>query len=279
MIDDNDFEPMDYVSRIMKAKGYDVHETDEHADIFELQWPAWRDLLTRYRIGDDISRAEQLLTTFMQRELRGGPTRVLESFAAHLDSQPKATGSPDWTAEASRLDSECDACESRGVVSGIPVVTWLNGQRVERVYSFACVCRLADRFPGMRRADDWMIDFARRRTLAERDRLLRWRRERDAEGDTIADFRGGFRLWLERQKLHREHEKKSPARTWQPSGAMAHAHRKLADVRTTPMSEAAKRAAMNAARNGRRALDPPDHLNPDRLALAALTDGDERGEL
>lgn len=90
MIDDNDFEPMDYVSRIMKAKGYDVHETDEHADIFELQWPAWRDLLTRYRIGDDISRAEQLLTTFMQRELRGGPTRVLESFAAHLDSQSDA---------------------------------------------------------------------------------------------------------------------------------------------------------------------------------------------
>jgi hypothetical protein len=256
---ENDFDPMGYASRIMKAKGHDPEENDDCADIFELQWPSWQNLINRHRIGEDLSKAEQLLTTFMQRETFGGPTKVIEAFAKHLDAQPRQGGSPDWSTAATE-ENDCPFCDNRGIVSDVPCRVIRQGVEVDRKYSFACVCRSGDRFPGMRKAEDWMLQFSRDRKYSEADRLHRWRQERDAAGDTIADFRGGFRAWLNRQIQARKDTKAGAFARRQPSGSMVRAYQALEDVRSPPKAK------------------PPEQLNPERIALAAYANGDERNE-
>lgn len=245
MINENDFEPRAYAQRVMAAKGYDVEASDEFADIFELQWPGWRDLIARHRIGDELSRAEQLLTTFMQREVIGGATRILEAFAKHLDIQPKQGGSPDW-ATAAREMSACAYCEGRGVVSNVPCETrnkW--GETVTREYSFACVCDRGRFFGGMRVATDDMLRFAvqRHHEDVKRGRGVLERLGVDPDA-AIETQRAQFRQAMQRMK------------------------REVASGKAKPAA-----AKLTAATNR-----PPEKLNPERVALAVYDNGDERNE-
>jgi len=274
-VNDEAFDPKSYACRVMRTKGYllkrlpDGTFIDTDADvnsIFQLQFPSWKALFEKHRIGSDPSRAEQLLTTFGHVEVIGGASKVLETFAQHLAGQPRDFGSPDWKAAADHPD-DCPFCENRGVVSDIPVGVWRRGELVERNYSFACVCRSGDRFPGTRKADDWMLNFALDRKLRENDRLHRWRQERDAAGDTIADFRGGFRAWLDRQTQARKDAKAGKRGHRQPSGAMGQAYKALESV----LPESTVRPKPTPK--------PPEHLNPEALAAAAFANGDERGEI
>jgi hypothetical protein len=262
------FDAKGYAARVMRSKGYmlkrlpDGTYLDIDADInavFSLQWPSWKALIEKHRLDADPQRAEQVLTGFGHREVIGGASKVLETFAKHLEAQPRQGGSPDWS-QAATEESDCPYCDNRGIVSDIPCRVIRQGVEVDRKYSFACVCRSGDRFPGMRKAEDWMIRFASDRKYTEADRLHRWRQERDAAGDTIADFRGGYRAWLDRQIQARKDLKSGVFGRRQPSGSMAKAYKALEDVRPTVKTK------------------PPEKLNPDRLALAVYANGDERNE-
>ena len=257
---ENDFDANGYAQRVMKAKGFDPEENEEIADIFELQWPAWQDLFNRHRIGDDLSRAEQLLTTFIQRETFGGPTKVIEAFAKHLDAQPKQGGSPDWS-KAGREWRECAYCDGRGVVSNIPVRVERRGEVLERNYSFACTCDNGRRFAGMKVAEDWMIRLAADRKLAEinahKAKLKRY--GIDPHADQATRNRQ-FRQAIQSMKSQ-VGKNGQTARTVQP-------------VLPKTVDEA---RAMLAARKPNPA-PPPEQLNPERLALAVYANGDERNE-
>lgn len=260
MSTENDFDAMSYAARIMRSKGYDPEDSDEAADIFDLQWKAWQELFAKHRIGDDLSRAEQLLTGFMQRELKGGVTRVLEAFAAHLDAQPRQGGSPDWS-KAGREWRECAYCDGRGVISDIPVKVERRGEVVDRNYSFACVCDNGRRFAGMRVADDWMVRYAADRKIAEINgheaTLKRFGIDPNADAVTRAKQ---FRQAVQSMKQEVANRKATSGKT-NPSGKMNAATAALADVRTKPRKPA-----------------PPPQLNPEALALAVYDNGDERNE-
>jgi len=258
VINQNDFDPKSYAARAMKAKGYDVEASDEYLDIFELQLPGWRDLLAKHRIGEDLSKAEQILTAFMQREVTGGATRILEAFAKHLDAQPKQGGSPDWIA-ASREMAECARCDGRGVVSNIPVNVVRRGKVVPREFSFACVCDRGRHFAGMRIAEDWMIRFAIERKKAEIAKvdanLERIGINPDADLDTQ---RRQFRQGIRRMRV-------------QVASGTA-----TAKTATPVLPLTVNKAKFLPAKH--RKPEPPPQLNPERVALAVFANGDERNE-
>lgn len=245
MISQNDFDAMSYAARAMKAKGYDIEANDEYADIFELQWPGWRELLAKHRIGEDQQKAEQILTGFMQREVIGGATRILEAFAKYIDAQPKQGGSPDWIA-ASREMADCAYCDGRGVVSNIPVHVVRRGETVTREYSFACVCDRGRRFAGMKIAEDWMIHIAIDRKKAEIAKvptnLAKLGIDPDADLETQ---RRQFRQGVRRMREQVASGSKPVAAVAQPVPAKP---------------------------------EPPEQLNPERLALAVYANGDDRNE-
>lgn len=254
---ENDFDANGYAQRVMKAKGFDTEASDEAMDIFELQWPAWQDLINRHRIGDDLSRSEQLLTTFMQRETFGGATKVIEAFAKHLDAQPKQGGSPDWT-KAGREWRECAYCDGRGVVSDIPCTVERKGDILERKYSFACVCERGTFFGGMLKAPDFALRYAADRKQAEiaghRDKLRQWGIDPDASPQKRAEqFHRAIRSMKEQVGSGT-----AKARTVRP-------------VLPKTVEEA---RAMMAARKPQ----PPEKLNPERVALAVFANGDDRNE-
>ena len=260
MSTENDFDAMTYAARIMRSKGYDPEDSDEAADIFDLQWKAWQELFAKHRIGDDLSRAEQLLTGFMQRELKGGVTRVLEAFAAHLDAQPRQGGSPDWS-KAGREWRECAYCDGRGVISNIPCMVERRGESLFRKYSFACVCDNGRRFAGMKVAEDWMVQYAADRATrwinVHRAKLERFGIDPDADAATRAmEFAAAIRGM--RQQVGQNGK---TARTVQP-------------VNPQTVDEA---RAMLASRKPRKP-DPPPQLNPEAMALAVFDNGDERNE-
>jgi hypothetical protein len=266
---ENDFDPMGYAARIMKAKGFDVELNADNEDIFDLQWSGWQNLFNRHRIGEDLSKAEQLLTTFIQRETFGGPTKVIEAFAKHLEAQPRQGGSPDWSTAATE-ENDCPFCDNRGIVSAVPCRVIRKGEEVDRKYSFACTCQAGKRFTGIQPAEDWVLQHALDRKHREADRLHRWRQGRDAAGDTIADFRGGFRAWLDRQ---------IEARKYAKSGTMDRAYNAIKEVSTAIDKEKADKAKEVLAGLKQAAkTKPPEQLNPERIALAAYANGDERNE-
>ena len=260
MSTENDFDAMTYAARIMRSKGYDPAEDEDAADVFELQWPGWQELFARHRVGDDLSRAEQLLTGFMQRELKGGATRILESFATYLESRPKQGGSPDWS-QAGREWRECAYCDGRGVISDIPVRVERRGEVVDRNYSFACVCDNGRRFAGMRVADDWMVRYAADRKIAEINgheaTLKRFGIDPKADASTRAKQ---FRRAIQSMRQQVGQNGKT-ARTVQP-------------VNPQTVDEA---RAMLASRKPRKP-NPPPQLNPEAVALAVFDNGDERNE-
>lgn len=256
---ENDFDAMNYAARVMRAKGYDPAEDEDAADVFELQWPGWQDLINRNRIGDDPSKAEQLLTTFMHRELKGGCTRVLEAFAAHLAAQPRQGGSPDWS-RAGREWSECGYCDGRGVVSEIPCRVERRGEVVVRNYSFSCVCDRGRFFGGMKPAESWMLNHAADRKRAEiaghEAKLRRYGIDPKASATTRAQqFRraiGGMVAAV-------------------ASGAVT---AKLVQ----PILPKTVEEARSILAERRRKTNPPEVLHPERVALAIFANGDERNE-
>lgn len=257
---ENDFDEMSYAARVMRCKGYDPAEDEEVTDIFELQWPGWRELIAKHRIGQDPSRAEQLLTGFMQRELKGGATRVLETFAAHLDAQPRQGGSPDWS-KAGREWRECAYCDGRGVVSEIPVKIERRGETIDRTYSFACVCDNGRRFAGVKVAEDWMIRLAADRKSAQIARhqtaLARYGIDPNADPQTRArQFRAA--ILRMRQQVG--------------TGAAT------AKTATPNNPQTVDEARAMLARRKPRKPSPPPQLNPEALALAVFDNGDERNE-
>jgi len=260
MSTENDFDAMSYAARIMRSKGYDPEDSDEAADIFDLQWKAWQELFAKHRIGDDLSRAEQLLTGFMQRELKGGVTRVLEAFAAHLDAQPRQGGSPDWS-KAGREWRECAYCDGRGVISNIPCMVERRGESLFRKYSFACVCDNGRRFAGMKVAEDWMIQYAADRATrwidVHRAKLERFGIDPGADAVTRASQFHNAIVAMKQEVTSR----KAMSGMVNPSGKMSAATAALAYVRTKPRKPA-----------------PPPQLNPEALALAVYDNGDERNE-
>lgn len=255
----NDFDAKDYAIRVLRMKGHTLKDPDTN-DVFVLQWPSWKALIERNRIGDDPANAENLLTTFGHREVIGGASKVLETFAQHLDAQPKQGGSPDWS-QAGREWGDCAYCDNRGIVSDVPCRVVRHGETVERKYSFACICRAGERFTGMRKADDWMIRFAVERKHAEIQRvngnLKRFGIDPNADGATRASqFRQAFRGMTEAVG-----KKGVTAKTVKPSGTMAQAYKALEAVRPSVKPKA------------------PEQLNPESLALAVYANGDERGEI
>lgn len=254
---ENDFDAKNYVKRIMKSKGFDPEANDEYADIFALQWPYWQDLVNRYRLGEDLSRSEQILTRFAQRETFGGATKVLEAFGKHLDAQPKQTGSPDWT-KAGKEWRECAYCDGRGVVSDIPCTVERKGDILERKYSFACVCERGAFFGGMLKAPDFAMRYAADRKTAEiaghRDKLKRWGIDPDASPQKRAEqFHRAIRSMKEQVGSGA-----AKARTVRPE---------------LPKTVDEARAIMAA-----RKPQPPEKLNPERVALAVFANGDDRNE-
>lgn len=240
------FDAKGYAARVMRSKGYmlkrlpDGTYIDTDADVnavFGLQWPSWKALIEKHRLDCDPEKAEKILTAFGHKEVIGGASKVLETFSKHLDAQPNQGGSPDWS-QAGKEWSECAYCDNRGIVSDVPCRVMRHGVPVERKYSFACICRAGERFPGTRKADDWMIDFAIQRKQAEIDRLDgfldRYGIDPDASPATrAAQFRRAFR----------------------------------------GMSQAVGKNGTTA-----KSVRPPEVLNPEVMALAAYENGDTRNE-
>lgn len=254
----SDFDTKDYVIRVLRMKGHTLKDPDTN-DIFVLQWPSWKALIERHRIGDDPEKAEHLLMTFGHREVIGGASKVLETFAQHLEAQPRQGGSPDWS-QAGREWGDCAYCDNRGIVSDVPCRVMRHGVPVERKYSFACVCRAGDRFPGMRKADDWMIDFAIQRKQAEIDRhegnLRRYGIDPNADGAVRASqFRRAFR---------------GMTQAVGKNGVTAKTVR--------PPTESEARAMLAEVKKRHRA-EAPEHLNPEVAAYAVYANGDERGDI
>lgn len=263
------FEPKRYAMRIMQSKGYFAKKTpngyiDTDADVmavFQLQMPSWQFLFTKHNLAANVERSEQILLSFGHREVMGGPNKVLETFAQHLDAQPKQGGSPDWS-QAGREWAECGWCDGRGVVSAIPVRVQIHGEIEEREYSFACKCDRGRFFAGMRVADDWMIQYAADRKTAEiarhKDVLRRFGIDPEANQATRnRQYRAAIRSMVEQVGSGR-----ATARTVRPF--------------LPKTVEEAK--AMLAGTNAGRHMEPPPELDPENLALAVYDNGDERGD-
>ena len=95
---DEPFSYKRFAIRVMQSKGYMLKklpdgtyiDTDaEVMTVFNLQLPSWKSLIEKHHFAADESVAERMLTTFGHREVKGGPGKVLETFAAHLEAQPK----------------------------------------------------------------------------------------------------------------------------------------------------------------------------------------------
>lgn len=262
------FDPKNFALRIMRAKGYmlkrlpDGTFIDTDADVnavFQLQFPSWKALFEKHRVGADKEKAEHLLTSFGHREVIGGAGKVLETFAAHLDAQPKQGGSPDWS-QASREWAECGWCDGRGIVSDIPVLVDRRGEVVERIYSFACRCDRGRFFAAMKVAEDWMIAYAADRKTAEIARhesvLRRFGIDPKADGATRArQFRRAIGGMLE-----------------------AVASGKVTAKLVQPILPKTVEEARSILADRRRRTSPPEKLNPERVALAIYGNGDERNE-
>lgn len=260
------FDAKNYAVRVMRTRGYmlkrmsDGTFVDTDPDVmavFGLQFPSWKALFEKHRIDADPERAEHLLTSFGHREVIGGASKVLETFAAHLDAQPRQGGSPDWS-KAGREWTECAYCDGRGVVSEVPCLVIRHGDEVERKFSFACVCDAGRRFAGMKVAEDWMIRFAADRKSREiathKEKLIRFGVDPDADPKTRAtQFRRAFATM--RSQVGRDGQTARTVRPMLP--------RSVDEART-----------MLAGRH----IDPPEHLDPEAMALAAYANGDERNE-
>lgn len=266
---DEPFSYRRYAIRVMQSKGYMLKklpdgtwiDTDaEVMTVFNLQLPSWKALVEKHNFAANESHAEQMLTTFGHREVKGGPGKVLETFAAHLEAQPKQGGSPDWSA-AGKEWRECAYCDGRGVISDIPVKVERRGEVIDRVYSFACICDRGRFFAGMKVADDWMVRFAADRKLAEIERhksiLGRYGIDPNADAQTRASQ---YRAAIARMKQQIANGK-ATARTATPR----------------PPQSVDEARALPAPRKPTKPTPPPQ-LDPEALALAAFDNRDERNE-
>lgn len=265
-MNDGTFNHRRYAIRVMQSKGYMLKklpdgtfvDTDvEVMTVFNLQLPSWKSLVEKHHLAADESIAERMLTSFGHREVKGGPGKVLETFAAHLDAQPKQGGSPDWS-KAGKEWRECAYCDGRGVVSDIPCTVERKGDILERKYSFACVCERGTFFGGMLKAPDFVLRYAADRKTAEiaghRDKLKRWGIDPDASPQKRAEqFHRAIRSM--KQQVGSGTAK---ARTVRPE---------------LPKTVEEARAIMAA-----RKPQPPEKLNPERVALAVFANGDDRGD-
>jgi hypothetical protein len=268
-VNDEPFSHKRFAIRVMQSKGHFLKklpdgtyvDTDaEVMTVFNLQLPSWEALFKKHNFAADESFAERMLTAFGHREVKGGPGKVLETFAAHLDAQPRQGGSPDWS-KAGREWRECGYCDGRGVVSDIPVRVERRGETVDRTYSFACVCDNGRRFAGVKVAEDWMIRFAADRKTAEiarhEARLASFGIDpRANEQARASQFRAA--ILRMRQQVG---SGAATARTATPS----------------PPQTVVEARAMLAARKPRKP-SPPPQLNPEAVALAVFANGDERNE-
>lgn len=266
---DEPFSYKRFAIRVMQSKGYMLKklpdgtyiDTDaEVMTVFNLQLPSWKSLIEKHHFAADESVAERMLTTFGHREVKGGPGKVLETFAAHLEAQPKQGGSPDWS-KAGKEWRECAYCDGRGVISNIPCMVERRGESLFRNYSFACKCDNGRRFAGMKVAEDWMIQYAADRATrwidVHRAKLERFGIDPGADAVTRASqFRQAIQSM--RQQVGQNGQ---TARTVQP------AIPKTVD----------EARAMLASRKPRKPAPPPQ-LNPEALALAVYDNGDERNE-
>lgn len=266
---DDPFNAKRFAVRVMQSKGYMAKklpdgtyiDTDaEVMTVFDLQLPSWQALFAKHHFAANESHAEHMLTSFGHREVKGGPGKVLETFAAHLEAQPKQGGSPDWT-QNGREWADCCFCDGRGIVSNIPCRVARRGETVDREYSFACVCDRGKFFGTMKRAEDWMLNFARDRKQAEIDRVVpnlkRYGIDPNADAPTRAKQ---FRAAIQRMKQQIA-TRAATSRTASPS---------------IPRDVDEARAALSLARAAK--TKPVEKLDPERMALAAFTNGDERNE-
>lgn len=263
------FDPRIYAQRIMRAKGYMLKrlpdgtfvDTDaEVMTVFQLQFPSWKALFEKHSLQADPQRAEHVLTSFGHREVIGGAGKVLETFSAHLEAQPKQGGSPDWT-QNGREWADCCFCDGRGIVSKIPLMVIRRGESVYRKYSFACVCDRGKFFGGMKQAEDWMLNHARDRKQAEIARVVpnleRFGIDPNADPQNRArQFRAA--ILRMRQQVG--------------SGAAT------AKTATPNNPQTVDEARAMLARRKPRKPSPPPQLNPEALALAVFDNGDERNE-
>lgn len=268
-MNDDPFNHRRYAIRVMQSKGYMLKklpdgtfiDTDaEVMTVFNLQLPSWKMLIEKHNFAADESIAERMLTSFGHREVKGGPGKVLETFAQHLDAQPKQGGSPDWS-KAGKEWRECAYCDGRGVISNIPCMVERRGESLFRSYSFACKCDNGRRFAGMKVAEDWMIQYAADRATrwidVHRAKLERFGIDPDADAVTRASQFHNAIVAMKQEVASR----KAMSGMVNPSGKMSAATAALAEVRIKPRKPA-----------------PPPQLNPEALALAVYANGGERNE-
>ena len=191
-----EYDILEFCADVMRSKGYDPTGNVDYGDIFMLQKDGWISTFHKYRLGDSPERRRDVLSGFAARQVIGGAGKILETFTAYLAGRASQDQpGPDW----SNRRFECGYCNNSGIVSEIPVASATGRFVGTRLYSFACVCEYGAKHTATRRAEEWMLQYARIRAGQETERLRQWRRANDLDSDTLKDFAPRFREWIKKQ--------------------------------------------------------------------------------
>ena len=240
----------DYVNSLFKSRGYDP-EKEEVFDVIENQWDNWKRLMVQSGLNADKGVAEDVAYEFSTKRVMGGASRIFEHFADYVLSKPKKVREFESAKYVIRENVRCDICEGRGVVM-IPVkeITRAGLERTEE-RGYKCECEAAIPYSSIPAASPEMLGFACREVRRRDQELAGWSAANGLDESDPVEYRRQWAQLFSARPLFTIQAKDGP-RTG----------------RDKPVEESTTRE-----REVVRAGIPSDR----EMAMAAYTDGDERG--
>lgn len=239
----------DYVNLLFKNRGFDP-EKEEVFEVIETQWENWKRLLVQSGLNADKSLADDVAYEFSTKRVIGGAPRIFEHFADFVLGKPKQVREFEAAKYTVRENVRCDFCDGRGVVM-IPMTRERDGITQTHDKAFKCECEASMPYSSLILASAEMLEFARRSIKARNRELSTWAEANGLDESRPAEFRRRWAKMFTAKSIFSDSNKNTPRFNSEAEHEESDADEREIVVASIPDDRA--------------------------MALAAYTDGDERG--
>lgn len=183
----------EYVFQLFVNRGYQ-QDDDETLAIVDAQWQNWKRLMVKHGLNADQGLAEEIAFEFGCKMVKGGAGRIFEHFAEFVAGRPRPVREKEFQVQRP-AGVYCPDCEDRGYI-GVPMIA-KSGQKVDRTHR--CHCLAGVKYAAFPEATPEMLDRVLQEREAENRRLGQWCLDRGIPVGPDAEFRRGFRKWVDAQ--------------------------------------------------------------------------------
>ena len=182
-----------FIFQLFINRGY---SPDDEAvqPLLDSQWDHWKRLMVKSGLNADQLLAEEIAFEFNCKAFKGGAGRIFEHFAEFIAGRPKPVREKEYVQHITGIF--CQDCEDRGYV-GVPMVSVKTGISTEKIHR--CHCLNGVKYAAFPMATPQILDDVARYREQESKRLNQWLIDRGIPVGPDAEFRKGFRRWVDAQ--------------------------------------------------------------------------------